>query len=410
MTIKCAGLRVTLSVAAVLAVTGPTFAQTPSSLTLTEALGRVSAASQQVAAADATVAAAEARARQAGYRLNPEVSLEVENAFGTGPYGGLDNAETTLSVGQPLEFGGRRPARVAAAQAEVAVARVRRAIARADLRNEVLTRFAEALAARDRLALARVAVDRASDLARIASVLVEVGREPPLRSLRAQTALAEAQGRVRTAEADYLSARRALGTLFGEPESSPEPVGDTAAFVRPVGRISPADALEVRLAEAEVDAARAVAERERTLRIPEVTVAGGIRRFHSSGDTALVASISAPIPVFNRNQGSIAAALADANAAEARRNIALADAVRRYRDGETALETADARLEVLRTSTVPQAEQAVRLARLGYEAGRFPLLELLDAQNALSEARSNLVDAELARARAVAALQRAAAR
>ena len=36
--------------------------------------------------ADALVDAAEARVRQAGVRPNPELSLEAENAFGSGPF------------------------------------------------------------------------------------------------------------------------------------------------------------------------------------------------------------------------------------------------------------------------------------------------------------------------------------
>ena len=57
--------------------------------------------------ADALLEAAEARVRQARVRPNPELGLEAENAFGTGPFQGYDNAETTLSLSQDLERGRR---------------------------------------------------------------------------------------------------------------------------------------------------------------------------------------------------------------------------------------------------------------------------------------------------------------
>lgn len=40
--------------------------------------------------------AAEARLRQARVRPNPTIALDAENAFGTGPFSGYANAETTL--------------------------------------------------------------------------------------------------------------------------------------------------------------------------------------------------------------------------------------------------------------------------------------------------------------------------
>ena len=52
----------------------------------------------------------------------------------------------------------------------------------------------------------------------------------------------------------------------------------------------------------------------------------------------------------------------------------------------------------------------MRLARIGYGAGKFSLIELLDAQAALTTAKLALIEARLDRARALAALIRANAR
>ena len=56
----------------------------PSSLTLAQSLDEAAARSPAIVAAEAELAAAEARIVQAGYRENPELSLEVENFAGTG--------------------------------------------------------------------------------------------------------------------------------------------------------------------------------------------------------------------------------------------------------------------------------------------------------------------------------------
>lgn len=379
-------------------------------LTLEDALAQTGTQSQQITAAQAAVRSAEARARQAGVRLNPEVSLEVENFLGSGGFSGVNRTESTLAVGQTLELGGRRQSRQAAAQAEVDVARLRLALLQADLRQSVREQYADASAARQRIELARTALERAQDLARIATILVEAGRDPPLRALRAQSAVSEAEAELQRAIVDFATARRGLAVLFG----SDQPIGDVALLTDiTLPSTSTPDAtrsLELRLAEAEVRAAELIIRRERAIGRPNlVTVQGGVRRFQESGDAAFVVGVSAPIPVRDQNRGSVAAAQADAEAARARRNVALTQAVRRVRDAEAALGAAELRVTTLETATIPQTAEARRLARLGYEAGRFTLLDVLDAEQSFATAQANLNDARLARARAAAALERAAA-
>lgn len=378
-------------------------------LTLASALERAQAQSPLITAADASVKAAEGRARQAGLAPNPEAGLQSENFAGSGPYGRFGAAETTATLSQRLELGGKRRARSAAANAEVESARIGFVIAKADLTQEVAVRYAEALAAQDRLSLARETASRAEGLSKVAGTLVESGREPPLRALRAEAASREAAAAVIAAEAEAGAARRALVTLWGDAGEPVELVRspDVAQPTQTV--IDPGETLDVRQARADLAAARLVIDRERAAGRPDLTVQAGVRRFEQTGDSAVIVGFTAPIPVVNRNQGTVAAARADATAAEARERLALARSVRAVRDGEASLRAATARLEALETKIVPQAQTAVDLARGGFEAGKFSLLEVLDAQAALTTARTELIAARLERAKALAALERAAA-
>lgn len=375
-------------------------------VTLADALARAAASSPALAAAEADVAAVMGRAQQAGLRPNPELGLEIENFSGTGAFSGIEEAESTLSVGQTFELGGKRPARERAARAEIDAARLRLAVARADLEQQVRDAYAEAWADGRRVELARDQFLRADNLQTIAAELVDAGREPPLRALRARTAALEAVGRVRAAEAEYAEAQRALSALWGGGEDLPEPTGPETVSA-PAAVIDPASALDVRLAEAEVATSIAVVDRERTLSRPDVTVSVGARQFRGTDDTALVFGASMPLGLFDRNQGNIAAANAERTGAEARRNAALAGAIRRTRDAQAALRTAEAQLTFLETQAEPEAIEAVRIAREGFAAGRFTLLDVLDAEEALNTVQADMITAELERAQAVAALVRA---
>ena len=379
----------------------------PPNLTLAQALDEAAARSPAMVAAEADVRAAEARARQAGYRENPELSFEVENIAGTGELRGLSRMETTVAINQRLDLGGRRAARVNAARAELAVQRVRLAIARADLAQSVREQFARAVAARERLEQANETVERAQELARVTRILVDAGRDPPLRAVRARSALAQALAEQVAAQADELAARSSLAALFGVGTPVDGIAGSTVDLTpRP---ITPEQSLQVQLADAERAAAEAALRQQQAERRLDPAVGVGIRHVRESGDFGVVAGLSMPLRIFDTNQGNVAAARAAIAAAEARRATTLTDTTARARNAIAAREAAERRVDALEESALPEAAEALRLAVRSYEEGRASLLELLDAQDAYTAAQTALTEARLQLALATAELGRLAA-
>ncbi|MBX3562684.1 MAG: TolC family protein [Sphingomonas sp.] len=379
----------------------------PANLTLSQALDEAESRSPEIVAARAAVSAAEARARQAGLLPNPELSVELENFAGSGDYAGTRGLETTVAISQRLDLGGRRRSRLGVARAELAAAELRLAIARADLARQVREQFARAVTARDRLRLAEENDRLARELARIAGQLVEAGRDPPLRALRARSAAAQAAAQLAAAQADEAAARLTLAALFGA-TSPPESVAGSLLDLEP-RTIDAGRSLDVRLADAERAIAAAELDQQRAARNLDPAVGVGLRQFRGSGDVALVGGISMQIPLFDRNQGNIAAARSNVAAAEARRANALANVTVRARNAIAAVEAAEARVRALEGAAIPEAFEALRLAQSSYREGRASLIELLDAQNAYTTAEAALIDARLALALATAELGRVAA-
>ena len=388
-------------------VPSPRAGPLPGNLTLAQAIEEAAARSPAVVAAEAEVAAAEARARQAGYRSNPELSVELENFAGTGELSGIQSAEATVAINQRLDLGGRRPARVAAARAELAVQQLRLGIARADLTQSVREQFARSIAAGERLAQARDNVVRARELARVAGILVDAGRDPPLRAIRARSALAQAVAEQEVAEAEELAARSTLAALFGV--STPVEAVSGATLDLTPAEVNPERSLEVRLADAERAAAQATLRQEQTERRIDPAVGAGVRYVNESGDFGLVAGVSMPLRLFDRNRGNVEAAEALVTAAEARRASALATVTSRARNAIVTVEAAQRRVAALERGAVPEAAEALRLTEISYREGRSSLLELIDAQNAYTAARTSLTEARLELALATAELGRIAA-
>ena len=330
---------------------------------------------------------------QARLGPNPEVSFEVENVAGSGAFSGLKSTEYTLSVGLRFELGGKRSARIDAAEAQAGLASLRADQATIDLARLVRERYLAAVAAAARVELAQDVVARNEELARIAGVLVEVGREPPLRAMRADAALAEARARLVEAEAESLSARTALASLWGggEPPLVPAQFPD---ILPPASLMFEAtQSLPYRIARAESTAAGAEVDRQRSLRIPDPTVSAGVRRFGENGDHAFLVGVSIPLPFRDRNQGNIAAAEAQSRAASAREAVVVADYEQAVAAAWARYLGAEARVETLSQTSLPQAEEALRLVRIGYRNGRFPLIEVLAAAEARDAIREALIAA-----------------
>jgi cobalt-zinc-cadmium efflux system outer membrane protein len=385
----------------VLAETAPTFAAL---------LKQAQVSAPRLSLGDAETRAAQGMAAQAAARPNPTVGLVVENAAGSGPYKAFDSAETTLSIEQPLELGGKRAARVSAAQADVAAAQARGAQNQIDFARDLALAYANAEAAQQRLAIAKDSVDLAQADARAARLLVDNGKEAQVRAIQAEAGLASARADLGAVQAEAEGALARLSALTGLSESYTAVAGGLLDIVVPAApSTEPTFSPAIAAARAERDAAQRRIALERSRRAPDVAVSFGLRRLRGDDATAAVFGLSAPLPLFDRNRGAVAAATANAQAAQARLAMVQAEQDGDRRAASSQVAASGQTLEASRQAEAA-ASEAYRLARMGYDAGRLPLSEVLAARRDLIAARGRAVDTKLARVKAFADLARAQGR
>ena len=408
---RFAGARARLAMAALAlviagAVVGPAMAQpAPPYLAL---FRQAESAAPRLAESDANIRAAEGQTIQAAVRPNPNLSLETEDIAGSGPYNGLSLSQTTLSVSEALEIGGQRTARIAAAGAGVNAARAQREQTRADFAYDLAVAYVTAELAGRRVDLATEALNRAQEDERAARALVNAGREADLRAVQANAATTAAQADLETARADFAEGLVRLSGLVGAPQSYSgvsQSLLDMARSLKP----PPVEPVSVSPAVRAAEAVRnAVAQRvtvERTRATPDVTVSLGVRRIGGQNANTMVAGVAVPLPLFNNNSGAIATATAELAAADARLNAVRLNAEADWRAASSQALAADRRLGAAAEAETA-ADEAYRLARVGYDAGRTPLVELLAARRSLTEAQMRGLDARMARIRAEATLAR----
>lgn len=355
-------------------------------LTLEQALDLATSRSYVVSAAQRELEAQDGSVRQAGALRNPELAASVEDTRSA-----TRTTSTTLNI--PLELGGKRAARVNAAQRSRDLARVDLANAKAQVRSTAIAAYFTVLAAQERSKLAADSADLATSGTQVVSKRVAAGKVSPIDATRAQVDQANALLALAEAQAELTTARHALASLWGDPRPR---------FVRVAGDINvvperaPLPELMSRLEEApallaartEVERRRALVDVERSKATPDVMLSVGAKRDNEVGRTQAVVGLSIPLPLFDRNQGGVYEANKRADKAEDEYQAARMRILADLQTAAAQLSVARTSLQALQSTVLPAAQQAYDSASKGFEAGKAGFLDVIDAQRSLLQARA----------------------
>jgi len=384
--------RVTAAALAMCAAAGSALAE-GAALTLAEAIARGRAQAPQLQSAEAALRAADANIQLSSLRPNPTLSVEAENVLGSGRYSGFGGGDKTVSLSMPLELGGKRGARLRVAQAERATAGIGARSAEAELTLQITEAFV-ALAASERyVTIAKISNELAERAHHAARERVRAGKASPIEEQRADVLRINSEVRLGKAMRAAELAQKTIARLTGTP--MPFEIMSTwfEQFERSEVMPPAGQKLAIATAEAELAAAEARVDAARRDRIPDVTLTAGMRRYGETSDKAAVLALSVPLPLFNQGTAALARSRAEFDRASATRRAVVLEVEQSTAQAQA--EVADA-LAAARAASGPAlaaAEEAARIARIGYAEGKFPQLELIEAERSLAETRQSAVDA-----------------
>jgi cobalt-zinc-cadmium efflux system outer membrane protein len=379
-------------------------------LTLQQALGRALEKNPELAAYAADIRAADGRRLQAAVLPNPEVGVEFENLAGSGDFTGIDSAETTLQLSQLIELGGKRRHRVRVADHGRTVAEWDYEAKRLEVFRAVAQQFITVLGAQRRLQWAEDAVRLTEKFEPSARQRVEAGAASPVELTRFNLQIATAKIERDQIQRDLATARKRLAALWGGSEPDFERVAGDLEQLPAAPLLEESDQRlaqtpELKRWDSEQARRESAVALERASATPDVTVGAGYRHFNDTSESAAVFSLSVPLPLFNRNQGAVREARAEADKAAAERH---ATEVRLRADLRVAfdnLATARTQIAALKETILPQAKDAFEKVNDGYLAGRLNYLEVVDAQDALIDANVRYLEALSAYHQAVADIE-----
>ena len=344
----------------------------------------------------------EARGRLVGASVLLRDNPVVQGA--AGPRRREHGTSTDLDVGisQTFELGGRRAARIDGATAGVDVQAARGDDAARRLLRDVSAAFFRAVAADERVRLARTAEGFLGDLQLVAARRYRSGDIPVLDLNLALTAMARARSDRRAAEADVVATRGALQVLLGGEVDEPLRLRGALHGRRRYDL----DALLARAPErADLrELAAEVGEAEAEVRLgtgaawPDLGV--GVRYGREEGADIALGALSVTLPLFAHGQEQRATGAARASRLrfelDAQRRVVRAQ----VRTAFDIYQHQVAAAEELEREVLPRLDENEALSRRSYEAGQLGLPELLIIRRETLDTRrvhqDRLLDAVLA--------------
>ena len=356
-----------------------------------------------LAQAEAAIRAAQGRRRQAGLWPNPIVGYMGEEISFRAPG---RTSEHMFFVEQTIPLGGKLRKSQRIAEQEVVEAEAEAFAQKQRVLNTVRILYFEALGAQRLVDLRAELVKIARDAVKTTTELYNVGQADRPDFFEAEIEAQQIMLDFENAQNALQQSWQLLAAVAGNPTMQQArlagnleeglPVLDQESLMATLLRDSP----EIRRARAEVERARAVVSRAKAERIPNLFLRGGIGYNNELLDidnrpVGKEAFIEAGVnlPIFNRNQGGIAAAEAELTLAE--REVQRLDLVLRTRLTQAFTEYRNSLRKVQRyqETVLPRAERAYNLYLASFRQMSASYPQVLIAQRTMFQVREDYVRA-----------------
>jgi cobalt-zinc-cadmium efflux system outer membrane protein len=339
--------------------------------------------------------------RQAGLYPNPTIGYygdEIRGGdIGGGKQGGF--VSQTIVLGGKLRAA-RRVAELQANEAETSVQAQRLRIL-----NNVRVLFYQVLATQRLVEVRQNLAQLAGDAAQTSGQLANVGQADRPDVLQAEVEQQQANVSLRIAQQNLQASWRILASVVGKPGLPPAPLaGDLDAI--PDLRFEECEATmlrespEVKLAQQAVERAEASLVQARKAPIPDLQVTGILVQDYEPLETTRKptglqggAQIGVQLPIFNRNQGNVAAAKGEIESAKqdlARLKLQLErELASMFRDYDSARLI----VEQYKAEMLPRAQKAYELYQTNYRGMAAAYPQVLISQRTLFQLEADYVQA-----------------
>jgi cobalt-zinc-cadmium efflux system outer membrane protein len=351
--------------------------------------------------AEAELRATEARKWQTGLYPNPTVGYQGEQIRG----GSFRGGEQGGFIQQEIVLGGKLGAGRNVVEQERKQAEQEREEQRLRILNAIRVAYYQALAAQETVALRASLLQLTQDAVDTSRQLFNVGQSDQPDVLQAEVEADQAELALAAAQQSQQRMWKALAAVVGKPDL---PLSHLDGNLEDVPNIDPdewlqkllSDSPAAKIAQLGVTRAEAQLSRARREPIPNLQLRGGIEqnrelleRSHQPVGLQGFAEVGIQIPLFNRNQGNIAAAKAEVERAQLETKRVQLLLRERLAATVQSYVTAKSAVDRYRNRMIPRGEDAYRLYLQKYNNMQAAYPQVLIAQRTLFQLKVDYITA-----------------
>jgi cobalt-zinc-cadmium efflux system outer membrane protein len=340
-----------------------------------------------IAQARAIINANQGTADQAGLYPNPVIGYTGEQIGVEGTVGELQGG----FISQEFVTGGKLRLSRRKYQQRVRIGQTYALAQRQRVLNGVALRFYDALAAQRIVEVRQRILSNAQDNVQTTHERLNLGQVNHAEMLRAEVEEQQDRLALLAAERQAVRAWRELASTVGTPRMPSSPlVGDRDVHSPPLDWDDSLHRLlatspELAAARQEVQHDEIMVQRERVQPIPNVRIGASVGQNFETPNTVAGVTIGLPLPIYNRNQGTIFQAESDLRRARAEVKRLELVLTNRLAEIFQQYETAGARVEAYQNDMLPKSRRAHDLLVQAYNARRGTWMDVLAAQRHLLE-------------------------
>jgi cobalt-zinc-cadmium efflux system outer membrane protein len=360
----------------------------PATVTLDDVLKLLDERSPRTAADRASIPVVAADRITAQTLPNPTISyggVHLVSGLSTGAV-----TQHQVIVEQPLLLFHKRQARLDAADVNVKAEQARVSETIAGRRLAVRQTFASLLSRQEQLRVLQESLTSLDGVQQLVRARAAAGDRSQYEVLRIETETESLRVQVMNAATDVEDVSGQLGGLLGLPGWTPRAAGaldvgvvstDVEVLWGTAQRRRPS-LVSLREQQAAARGGLLLARRER---LPVPALSGGAQTTQDVHGTSVFVGFSIPLPFFDHNQGAVAKATAQIDAADLLVQAGMGEARAEIERAANVLKKRRDALQALESAVMGRIPTLRRMAEDAYREGRADILELLDANRSLKD-------------------------
>jgi len=330
---------------------------------------------------------------------NPQFSLDAENIFGSGNFNGFNGSEITAAFSQDILLAGKLSKLKNVNELETNIAYLDYEIKRLEILTKVRKAFNDVIKIQTLFVKQGELLQNTNSFVQNVKRRSEKGAVSSIEVLRASLVYNKLELDKISTEQRLKSMKKNLAVLMGIDKITANKLiieNNVIKLLPKLEKLIELQKLNPRISKHKIieEQGEAKIEYQKSLAVPDITLAAGFRRMNESETNTFLVGFSIPLPVFNDNQGNISIADIRLDQNRIRMYATIKNMETKLTELYNNAVNYQYSLTAYKETLLPQAKEVLESIKQGYDQGRYKILDVINSQNTLIDIEINYIEVQ----------------